>query len=185
MIGMKLWFLLPVFLSATQAGFTQQVESGPHRYFNNFEDSVSNLSWMNPATITVDSLHNHFSRTDGNKPYSAGIEIEIPLELRRKNFMISVSGLTRFNEGSNRGQLVMSIASGDSAIFWKGERMPDTTANVWTLFRTSALIPRNIAEGSRIKIFIWNSAGTEIIDVDEVEIVFSEIEFPSFLPDNL
>ncbi len=156
-----------------------------HHFFNNFEDSVFNREWMNPTTITSEiSVQNYFSRTDENNHYSSGIEIAIPEDLKHKNFRISTGGLIRVNNTDGGIQMVLSIDVSDSAVFWKGDYLPDSTgkAGIWNPFKVSALLPMSIPANSRVKIFLWNASGKSLADVDDLEINFTEVEFPSFLP---
>lgn len=158
-----------------------------HRYFNNFEDSILNTEWMNPTTITSsdDSTKNHFSRTNELNHYSSGIDIAIPENLRRKNFRISVIGVIRVSNTTCRSQVVISVSQSDSAIFWKGQFVPDESGklNEWNKFNINALIPLNIPVKSKVKIFLWNPSGNCVADVDELEIYFTEMKFPSFIPE--
>ncbi len=166
--------------------FGQTNEGIVHRYFNNFEDSTLNAGWMNPNSITSvdDSSKNHFSRTDELNQYSSGIEIAIPEDLSRKNFRINVNGLIRVTNPEAKSQLVISISRGDSAIFWKGEYLPDSSgkANEWNVFNVSVLIPRNIPIDSKAKIFLWNPSGKYITDIDNMDVYFTEVKSLSFLP---
>ena len=167
--------------------FAQDTVKITDRYTNDFEDSIRNMVWMNPNTIIQgkESGKDHFSRTDKNNPYSSGIEIELPGELKRKNFSIAVKGLIRLTNVDANNQLVISISRGDSAIFWKGEHLPDTSGKVnqWNNFSYSCLIPRNIPKDSKVKIFVWNADGKSETDIDNFDITFKETEFPSSLPE--
>jgi hypothetical protein len=156
-----------------------------HRYSNDFEDSLINREWMNSSTIITDSgSHgNHFSRITGANPYSAGMEAEIPADLKQKNFRISVKVRSRMSASSNN-QLVISIAKNDSAIFWRGTPLTDSTykLNEWSPLNISLLIPRSVPAESKIKIFVWNADGRSATDVDDLEISLTEVQIPSFLP---
>ncbi len=166
--------------------FAQTNEGIVSRYFNNFEDSGLNKEWMNSNTIILsdDSIMNHFSRTDEKNQYSSGIEIAIPADLMWKNFRIIINGLIRVNNVAAKNQLVISISRADSAIFWKGEYLPDSTGkiNEWNKFKVSALIPGNIPKDSKVKIFLWNADGKYAADLDDLDIYFTQVKFPSFLP---
>jgi len=166
--------------------FAQDTVKLTDRYINDFEDSIRNIVWMNPNTIIQgkNSGKDHFSRTDKNNPYSSGVEVQIPDGLRRKNFSIIIKGLIRLTDIDANNQLVISISRGDSAIFWKGEHLPDTLGKVnqWNNFSYSCLIPRNIPKDSKVKIFVWNADGKSETDIDNFEIYFTETEFPSWLP---
>jgi len=157
-----------------------------YSFANNFEDSIQKPEWMNPNTISLDEPNNrnHFSRMTAASPYSSGIEVEIPGDLRRTNFRISVQGIIRIANSNSNNQVVISISNGDSAIFWKGMHVPDSTGkiNAWNPFIVSTLVPRSIPVKSKIKIFLWNSDGKDTADVDDLEIKFTEVAFPSFLP---
>lgn len=180
------FLLLIILLKCGSFCFGQTNERIVHRYFNNFEDSTLNAGWMNPNTIASDNdpAKNHFSRTDEIKQYSSGIEISIPEDLRRKNFRITVNGLIRITNPEAKSQLVISISRGDSAIFWKGDYLPDSSGktNEWNAFRIAVVIPRNIPTDSKAKIFLWNPSGKYITDIDDLDINFTEVKFPSFLP---
>jgi hypothetical protein len=175
---------MPVFFSISAEA--QDRAPITHRYINDFEDSLQHASWMNPATVAADTgvLKNHFSRIVKTSPYSSGIETTIPEDLSKKNFRIDVKGLVKVSGINSNIQLVIAIDANDSAVYWKGTHIADssTTINKWHPFQISTLIPRNTPVDSRIKIFVWNADGTSEAGIDNLEIVFTEVYFPSFLP---
>ena len=173
------------------SAFSQTEGPAVHDYFNNFEDSTLNREWMNMNTISADDTlgnlpaqKNHFSRTDEIHRYSSGIEMGIPEDLVNKNFRISVRGLIRVSVAGTDDQVVIAVSMGDSSVYWKGEHisMSSGKTNTWNGFEVSTLIPRNIHGSSRIKIFLWNADGKSLTDVDNLNINFTEIKLPSFLP---
>ncbi|MEO8088594.1 MAG: hypothetical protein ABI763_17380 [Bacteroidota bacterium] len=185
MQGWLVFFIFIVLFGLNSYGQTKEIIV--HQYQNNFEDSLANLQWMNSNTITLsnDTIKSHFSKTDKTNSYSSGIEIEVPSDLKRKNFSITVKGLIRVTDLNANNQLVISISRSDSAIFWKGEHLPDTLGkiNKWNKFSVSCLIPRNIPKDSNIKIFLWNADGKSETCIDNLDIIFKEFEFPSSLPE--
>lgn len=164
--------------------FGQQTEAISHRYFNNFEDSILNAAWMNAHTIasSADGDQNHYSKTDAANPYSAGLEMSVPENLRNHNFKIVISGLIRKNPVSDI-QLVVSVAKDDSAVFWKGFAMHDSAnTDDWSGFQYSVLVPGSIPGSSKLKIFVWNADAKAEADVDNFEMVLTRERMPSFLP---
>lgn len=184
MQGWLVFFIFIVLFGLNSYG--QMKELIFHQYQNNFEDSLVNVQWMNPNTITLsnETFKNHFSRTDKVNSYSSGIEIEVPVDLKRKNFSITVKGLLRVTALDAQDQLVISVSRGDSAIFWNGTHLPDSMGKVnqWNNFNVSCLVPRNIPKDSKVKIFLWNPDGKSETDLDNIDIYFTEVEFPSSLP---
>jgi len=178
--------LLLLLLTGNMPCMSQTSQTGSYRFFNNFEDSALNAEWMNGNTIekSIDPAHNFISKTSGTNPYSSGIETEIPAGLKSKNFRVVVKGSIRCEAAAANNQVVISIAKGDSSIFWSGEHIPDSTgkANEWNVFLATTLIPRSIPRDSRIKIFVWNADGKSETSIDDLDINFTEVKFPSFLP---
>jgi hypothetical protein len=183
---MKLPVFCFIFFAAGIFRCAAQEEKSVHRYFNSFEDSALNISWMNSNTIISgnDSAKNHFSRTDKTSPYSAGLEIEIPADLKGKNFRILIQGMVRTTIAGANNQLVISVARNDSSIFWYGEHLADSTGKIndWNMFLFSFLMPANIPGDAKVKIFVWNSDGKAETDVDNLDISFTAAGFPTFLP---
>jgi hypothetical protein len=152
-----------------------------------------NSTWINSNTIIFsnDSSENYFSRTDATHPYSAGIEVEIPQDLKRKNFRIAVACDVKMQLSTNN-KLVISISKNDSSIFWEGFQIGNSRLKMikqdrsgsgsWYSMNHSTLIPGNIPVDSKIKIFIWNADGKSETDVDQMEIGFTETTITSFLP---
>jgi len=157
-----------------------------NRYYNNFQDSVINVGWMNGNTIVRDgdSLTNFFSRTDKEHPYSSGIEMTLPENIRSKNFRLSIKGRVRASVTDAKNQLVVSFAQNDSLIFWTGIELPDSSSvpGKWIAFGYTNLFPRNIPAGCTFKVFVWNADGLSITDIDDIEITFTETPLTSFLP---
>jgi len=194
-LRLTIFFLLAIIAEGTG----QHLDKATHRYFNNFDDPSVNSAWINSNTIILsnDSSGNYFSRTDAMNPYSAGIEVEIPPDLKRKSFRITVSCNVKMLQGTNN-QLVISISKNDSSIFWEGVQIHDSTLRMveqdrnatknlngsgpWYSMNKSTLIPGNIPVDSKIKIFIWNADGKSETDVDQMEISFTETTITSFLP---
>lgn len=156
-----------------------------HRYQNNFEDSSVNAGWLNPETIGSEVSGNHYSATGKEHPYSSGIEMNIPEDLRKKNFRITVSGSVKYAEPHSACKLVISISEHDSSVFWKGTDIFDSASRPgeWNPFRELVILPRSLPADSRVKIFVWNESGKSEIAVDNMDIYFSEMKFPSFLPE--
>ena len=129
--------------------------------------------------------------------FAAGIEVEIPQELKRKNFRIIVKCDVNLKPGAHN-QLVVSIAKKDSSLFWDGLQIGESELKLrgrsaddnitinetrdWFTFRMESLIPGNLPIDSRIKIYIWNADGKSETDVDEMDITFTESPLTSFLP---
>jgi hypothetical protein len=186
-VVMKRSSLSVIFLLTCITCLAQRKELAMHRYFNSFEDSIYAVPWINTNTIVTsdDSVRNCFSKTDASSSYSAGIETAIPPDLQRKNFSIATRGFVRTTAKGANNQLVISISKGDSAIFWKGIPIPDSTAkiNAWNAFSKSIQVPANITAGATVKIFVWNADGKSVTGIDSLEILFTEVKFPSFLPE--
>ncbi len=156
-----------------------------HHYSCNLQDSTYESEWINIGTRVPDTIDstNYFSKTDRTSPYSFGIEKEIPADLQRKNFRISIQGKIWITNATSNNQLVVSILRGDSAIFWEGKNMTDKFGklNQWETFSDSVLVPRNIPKDSKVKIFLWNQDGKSETDVDDLGINFTEVKLPSYL----
>ena len=172
--------ILPLFIVASTC------KAQTNRYYNNFQDSTIHAQWMNGNTIVKDndSLTNFFSRTDKEHPYSSGIEMKLPENIRSKNFRLSIKGRIRATVTDAKNQLVISFAQNDSLVFWTGIELPDSSGvpGQWTAFGYTNLFPRNIPPGCTFKVFIWNADGLSVTDVDDMEITFTETPFTSFLP---
>jgi hypothetical protein len=188
------------FLAISFNGLAQEKVYPSHRFYNNFDDPAQNSSWMNSNTIILsnDSSRKFVSRIDENNPYSAGLEIEIPDDLKRKNFRIEVA-CSVFVKPATNNKLVISISKNDSSVFWEGIQIGDQwktnsteispgrtdeqqSSEKWYAVKKSTLIPGNIPVDSKVKIFIWNADGKSVTDIDNMDVTFSEIAFPSFLP---
>ena len=194
---MKLFLLfISVFMAISFSGRAQQKENTSHTYFNNFDDLTKNSSWINSHTIMLsgDSSRKYVSRIDDKNPYSAGLETDIPEDLKRKNFRIDVSCDVFVKSGSSN-KLVISVSKNDSSIFWEGVLIGDNQVQTnssgtgedqnsgkWFTVKKSTLIPGNVPAGSRVKVFVWNADGKSVTDVDELSVVLTEVSFPSFLP---
>src|SRR5690242_1869588 len=115
---MKVLSTCLTFIILASKSFAQNNPAIVHRYFNNFEDSVPKKEWMNPTTISLDEQNpkNHLSRMTADSPYSSGMEVEIPGDLKHTNFSISVQGIIRISNVNSNNQVVISISNGDSAI---------------------------------------------------------------------
>jgi len=187
-------------LAISFEGIAQEKVDPTHRYFNNFDDPLKNSGYINSNTIVLssDSSRKYVSRIDGMNPYSAGLEIDIPEDLRRKNFRIQVECSVFIKPGSNN-KLVISISKNDASIYWEGMQIGDNTSQrnsievplggtddqaegKWVALKKSTLIPGSMPVDSRIKIFIWNSDGKSVTDIDDLDVTFYEASFPSFLP---
>jgi hypothetical protein len=189
-----------LFLIVPFAGFGQSAGPVEIRYYNNFDDSALNSTWMNSNTIVSgsDSIRKYVSRTNAQNAYSSGIEIEIPPDLKRKNFLIGIRCDVNMQRGANN-QLVIAIAKNDSAVFWDGlqlgesttrlagtlsadDSLPGNDGRTWYTIKMASLIPGNLPVDSKIKIYIWNADGKSETEVDEMDITFTEKPLPSFLP---
>jgi len=183
--------LLFLFSSTLAVAQLKNVET--IQYMNNFDDSSKNTSWMNSNTIILDSASgNYFSRTDAKNPYSAGIEIEIPQNLKQTNFRITIKCDIKIQPGA-KNKFVIGISKNDSAIYWEGKQLGDSSLKAnewyskndsggWNVLNTSVIIPRNIPADSKIKIYLWNEDGKSDADLDNLEITFTETPLTSFLP---
>jgi hypothetical protein len=170
----------------TQFIILSTLKAQPIRYVNSFQDSALNAQWMNGNTIVndKDSSTNFFSRTDAQHPYSSGLELVLPENVHRKNFRLSIKGLVRVSVTGAKNQLVVSIAENDSAVFWSGFQIPDTSGKPgkWNVFEFTKLFPRNLSPACKIKIFVWNADGLSVTDIDDLQITFTEFPLTSFLP---
>ena len=180
-------------------GIAQHADLSEVKYSNSFDDPSKNTSWINSNTIVMgtDTSRKYISKTDAQNPYSAGIEVEIPEQLKRKNFRISVMCNVNKIPGVNN-QLVISIAKSDSAVYWDGFQIDGSNTKLslhpieapgrasdsrsWYTLNMSSLIPGNIPIDSKIKIYVWNADGKSETDVDDMEITFTETPLTSFLP---
>ena len=194
-------FFIYFFLAASFAGIAQEKVFPSHRYFNNFDDPSKNTSFINLNTIVLsnDSSRKFVSRTDETNPFSAGLEIEIPEDLKRKNFKIEVACSVFVKPGTNN-KLVISISKNESSLYWEGVQVGENQSQAnsgevplgetddaqgsgkWFALKKSSLIPGSMPVDSRVKIFIWNADGKSVTDIDDLEVTFSEVAFPSFLP---
>ena len=154
------------------------------RYFNNFEDSVQGAEWINTNTIAGEMSDNYVSVIGASQPYSCGLEIEIPPELKKKNFRVNVKANFLSSDIKPEYRLVISISKGDSEIYWAGFPLPDSSAapDHYKNIAASTLIPQNIPPDSKVKIFFWHTGGSSQAKIDDLEILFTRIKFPSFLP---
>jgi hypothetical protein len=193
-------FICLFLLTIPFIGLAQNAGPVEVRFYNNFDDPRKNSSWMNSNTIVLDSdtTRKYVSRTNAENSYSAGIDIEIPAELKRKNFRIMIKCDVNMKPGSNN-QLVISITQKDSAVFWDGLQLGESTnrlegspsagdsitrndTRTWYTIKMASLIPANLPADSKIKIYIWNADGKSETDVDDMEITFTETPLTSFLP---
>lgn len=190
---MQLRHTVFLLLACSAVALAQQNKVETIRYFNNFDDSAKNAPWMNSGTIVYDSSSgNHFSRTDSSNPYSSGIEVEIPQNLKHRNFRITMKCDIKITPGSNN-KFVIAISKNDSAIYWEGKQLGDSSlkaeewhpkadATGWKILNTSVLVPGNLPADSKIKIYLWNEDGKSETDLDNLEITFTETPLTSFLP---
>ncbi len=180
MKSLLILFLFPAF------AFAQNANSVTHYFYNDLEAQSYGFEWINMNTKTEGAGHSgkYYSKTDGENPYSVGIDAPIPHDLEKRNFTVSIRVWVRMADTSATNQLVVSISKNDSTIFWKGRPVKTKFARPgkWALFTDAVLVPRNIPPKSKLKIYIWNHDGKIETNVDDLVVYISTVELPSFLP---
>lgn len=92
-------------------------------------------------------------------------------------------------EGQGKVSMVMSILKADSVIYWVNKSLQTRirTKGVWTEISDEISLPANLTGANHtLLVYLWNEEGTVICDLDDLELSFSELYFPTWMvPDDI
>jgi len=154
--------------------------------FHDLEIERSDYPWTNQQTIVKGDAHSgtSFSRTDSSNQYGIGWRGNVPVQFQSKNIQLSVSGFTRISSPSVKASIVISILKNDSTVYWENRPLNPGVKNLneWTLIREDVKLPATICGSDyTLLIYLWNENGVSSCDLDDLELLFNELEFPSYM----
>src|SRR5438874_149358 len=117
-----------------------------HRFFNGLDGPSIGGKWTNDKKAKgIPHSWDYFSIIDQWKPFSIGLDAEIPNDLKNKNFRISVHGWIRTSNVAADNQLIISVTRRDSTIAWQSKNIAALFGKpgVWMPFSDSVFMPRS------------------------------------------
>lgn len=150
-------------------------------------ESVSGDGWINRSTIIQGAAASgsSFSRVDSVSCFGFGYEHAFLPELNGKNLGVMISGSYRMENRIPGCQLVLMLTKKDSVIYWTSVDISSRIKGTgWERLNDRFTLPSNFtAAGIVFKTYLWNANCKGYIDFDDLEITFSEMKMPSFLPE--
>lgn len=142
--------------------------------------------WINLSTvIRADGYSGtHFSRADSLHCYGIGYESLFPSAAQNKSLNILIRGRFRTHTPGNSYQVALTVAAGDSSIYWASTEIGDKLKDsLWTIAEAVFRLPSNVVTAKHtIKVFVWNTNCRGNIDTDDFELVFTSLALPTYLP---
>lgn len=155
-------------------------------YFTNLEDSLYASQWI--GTETVDTAiafsGNRASLTKTDQPYGIGYAGLFPETVAGKNTCLKISGQVSTDSILAKALFVVTLIDDNKSKFWHGIDLTSalTQPGTWGFFIDSLMIPANFTKRASIKAYLWNQQPEKKVWLDDLEVEFSPISNPSFLP---
>lgn len=155
-------------------------------FVNGFETSDQNRQWLNGNSLYDSDAFDgdHIHRTFAEMEYGCGLEVPFSDSLFGKNLRISFEAAFRFQQLPKTALFVITIQRADSMVYWHGFSLKDAIrkTNRWTKASSSFIIPSDIVDGSKLKMYLWNP-GMELIDTDALSLRIESISMPVYIPE--
>ena len=155
-------------------------------FVNDFETSGQSLQWLNGNGLyDSDAFEgNHIHRTFAEMEYGCGLEVPFSDSLFGKNLRIRFDAAFRFQQLPKTALFVITIQRADSIVYWHGFSLKDAIrkTNRWSKASTGFIIPSNIVDGSKLKMYLWNP-GMELIDTDALSLRIESVSMPVYIPE--
>jgi hypothetical protein len=154
---------------------------------NDLESSVDSIPWTNKHTSRKGAAHSgeSFSSTDSVNAYGFGYKGPFPLACQGKNLKINFNDYVRVSKTGTLVYMVITVSFGDSVISWTSKDVSGRIkkAGEWTKIEDTIEFPSLLTgPGYNLAVYLWNSDGKAVVDIDDLNIEFMEKGMPSFLP---
>jgi len=178
----KCFLLFFLLFSGLPDGWTQT--------FNcTLNDTIVPAGFIGQQTIHKGEAHTgkYISVTNREFPYGLGVEMPFPGEKEGKNTWVEVTGWVTASAAVPNALYVVTVTKNGLEYFWQGIRL-DTLIrepDQWYRFKGAYKFPASITQSAVFKSYLWNAGGKDTVYIDDLEISFSRVENPSFLPEQL
>ncbi|MFM2135195.1 MAG: hypothetical protein RL021_595 [Bacteroidota bacterium] len=176
---------ISVFSNDLIAGSVTSTAADSVRYRCGLEPDENAPCWINLSTRSqIDGKY--VSRTDSQHPYGIGWSAALPGGDGHRSFRVKVTFRVRSPLPVSGLQLVFSVEKEGKAVSWESVDLSSqvTVENDWnTISAVARVIPAAYTSGDhKFSCYVWNPNGITPLDVDDFELVCTQLSPRSFLP---
>ena len=175
-----LLFLVAVVFSASGNLFSQT-------FINTLELPDTTGIWINKQFVDTNFFRSgtRSAYTDSLHPYGLGVEMKFPEGIKNHNANLLLEGYVFSDTVAPNALYVVSIENNGEVAFWQGVPLSKLIMKKkkWFLFSDTVVIPADVTNTGRLKIYLWNAGRKSRVLVDDLSITFKPYPNPSFLKD--